>query len=477
MTSTIRKYKGKIPPLAPYTFSETVKRSSSGKIHRFILEIARKVGPIFRLPVPGPRLYLGVVEPSLARRILEGKDLHGDYFSDKSFRYRVLTQITKGFPTMVTKRTLREGWDWSRKGVAPSFSTMNLNKRFPELQSKVAIFMNIMGNFANEGKVVEDISSWMLRLTVDFLTASMFDMDFKTMESERIEDSLGLQFLEYVPIVFKEIGLRRIFNPLRKYWFWDKQVVEANNAIEKIFQIGQTVLDNYRATHTAEEIENDASILGRLACSPYPTEQERVADVVTFLLAGHDTTSYQLSWIIVELGRHPEVVAKLRAELKQVLPEGSDPTKWTPQHLSQLSYLYDVIREGQRLWPSAAITTSREALVDIPYDNGTSAMIIPTGSAIGIHAFAMGRLGIDHPDEFIPERWQDKSQAEKLKELFLPFSYGQRSCVGQNLALLELKLVLACLFSRFDFELVSEVDDHFFITLKPVNANFHVKLC
>eukprot|EP01036_Dinobryon_divergens_P041593 gene41593-55144_t len=82
-------------------------------------------------------------------------------------------------------------------------------------------------------------------------------------------------------------------------------------------------------------------------------------------------------------------------------------------------------------------------------------------------------VNIRQPEEFIPERWQsDDSEADVLKELHVPFASGKRNCIGQNLALWELRLLVATLFRRFEFELVNEVTYDYFLTLKPVDANF-----
>ena len=80
-----------------------------------------------------------------------------------------------------------------------------------------------------------------------------------------------------------------------------------------------------------------------------------------------------------------------------------------------------------------------------------------------------------NPEGFDPDRWApDAADADKLKELFTPFSLGKRNCVGQNLANLETKLVLATLYKSFSFELTSEVVVDYFLTLKPVNAHMRV---
>ena len=80
-----------------------------------------------------------------------------------------------------------------------------------------------------------------------------------------------------------------------------------------------------------------------------------------------------------------------------------------------------------------------------------------------------------NPEGFDPERWApDAVDADKLKELYMPFSLGKRNCVGQNLANLEAKLLLATLYKSFSFELTSEVVVDYFLTLKPVNAHMKV---
>ena len=123
------------------------------------------------------------------------------------------------------------------------------------------------------------------------------------------------------------------------------------------------------------------------------------------MFAGHDTTAYQLSWIIIELARNPECVKKLRVELDAIYPFKSNESKekeeeeekegatgaarvvFTPQHLSQVPYLSMIIKEGMRLWPVTAVGTSRVSNKDIPFKG----KVIPKGSILSITFFAMFR--------------------------------------------------------------------------------------
>lgn len=116
-----------------------------------------------------------------------------------------------------------------------------------------------------------------------------------------------------------------------------------------------------------------------LPCSPYPSDKERVADVTTFLLAGHDTTGYQIAWIIIEVSRHPLVLEKIRAELDMIIPDRSGNVDLTPKLLGQMNYLTMVIREGMRLWPVLPIGSNRIASKDISFKEH----VIPKGATIG----------------------------------------------------------------------------------------------
>ena len=79
------------------------------------------------------------------------------------------------------------------------------------------------------------------------------------------------------------------------------------------------------------------------------------------------------------------------------------------------------------------------------------------------------------PELFDPDRWASGSpDAEKLKENFFPFALGKRNCVGQNLAMLEIKLILASVLRSFRFELISEPGIDYFLTLKPTNVHMKV---
>jgi len=472
-------YGDKLPPFIKHSFGYYVSEFLKGNNHRFQLKCCRESGPIHRLPpMPWllfPNLSIMVCDPTLARLILEGDKNNRE--CEKSDRYKRMQAITAGQPTMGIKSTFgEEGWECSRKAVAPSFSNTNLYKVLPELSKCLNQFNDIIDSHILQDKSLDNIVVWMVALTMDFLAKSMFNCEFNTLHHHAVQNetavkgSEGYEFVTKVDNVIRETMLRQTLNPFRKYQFWNKEISIAKTHAVDVQNISQRVLDKYRREHTAEQTEIDSSIIGHLVKSPYPSDKERVADVTAFMVAGHETTANQTSWLIIELSRHPLVVARIRAELDALFPAGT-AVDFTPQTLSQLHYLTMVIKEGMRLWAVAPIGSSRVVSKDIHYKE----FIIPKGANIGIGQFSILRSGIDRPDEFIPERWAEKNvDAAVLREMNVPFSAGKRGCVGQNLALLQLKLVLSSLFYSYDFELISEVTEFFFLSLKPLNANFKV---
>jgi cytochrome P450 len=170
-------------------------------------------------------------------------------------------------------------------------------------------------------------------------------------------------------------------------------------------------------------------------------------EVLTLLLAGHDTTSLALTWAFVLLANNAEVDAALHADLAAVLG-GRNPTS---ADASQLRYADRVVSETLRLYPTAW-AIGREALRDTsiggqPVRAGTTVVMVP---------WVMHRdpRFYEEPEVFRPDRWEN-GLAERLPRFaYLPFGGGQRVCIGANFAQLEATLLLAAIAQRIRLELL-----------------------
>ncbi|KAM2975522.1 hypothetical protein FF1_001678 [Malus domestica] len=164
--------------------------------------------------------------------------------------------------------------------------------------------------------------------------------------------------------------------------------------------------------------------------------------------AGHESTAVAASWCLMLLALHPEWQARIRAELVQACPDGLPDANSLPQ----LKTMAMVIQEVMRLYPPAAFV-SREALEDTQVGN----MTVPKGVCLWTLIPTLHRdTEIWGPDanEFKPERFTDGvSKACKFPQAYIPFGLGPRTCLGKNLAMVELKVVLSLVISKFSFSL------------------------
>jgi cytochrome P450 len=170
-------------------------------------------------------------------------------------------------------------------------------------------------------------------------------------------------------------------------------------------------------------------------------------EVMTLLLAGHDTTALALTWAWVLLAQHPRAEAKLHTEIDTVL--GGRPP--TAADTFQMSYVEHVVTETLRLYPTAWVI-GREAV----RDTEIGGQPVAKGSTMLISPWVLHRdpRFFDRPDEFDPERWADGLAQRLPRGAYLPFGAGQRVCIGSAFAQLEATLLLATIAQRFKLELM-----------------------
>ena len=213
----------------------------------------------------------------------------------------------------------------------------------------------------------------------------MFGTDHQTMQSST---SRGSFLLREFDIALTEFALKQVYNPFRFLMFWSKEVIRGREAAVTIEKSQQDLLNKYRSEKSPDEIEKDQSILGHLVRSPYPSDTERCADMTTLMIAGQDTTSYTLAWIILEISRNPTVLTQLKKEIDSAVDEGEEQI--SQRMLNSMVYLDQVIKEGMRLWPVTGLGILRQNSKDIQYED----FIIPKGSVCQLCAFTIGRVGI-----------------------------------------------------------------------------------
>ena len=174
-----------------------------------------------------------------------------------------------------------------------------------------------------------------------------------------------------------------------------------------------------------------------------------------FLFSGHDTTSSTICYVLYLLSIHPQVLSRLRAEHDNVLGWNSSQTATliSEDHflLIKLPYTTATIKESMRLFPAASATRSGEPSFTI--DDPRNGLRYPADQSTLIwlvsHATQHDPSLWPRVDEFLPERWLAKESEElhPKRGAWRPFEYGPRSCIGKELSMIELRIVV-CLVAR-----------------------------
>lgn len=184
-------------------------------------------------------------------------------------------------------------------------------------------------------------------------------------------------------------------------------------------------------------------------------------EATTILFAGQDTSAATLSWTLHLLSIYPKVQERLAKELRETLNADQDfvrskDHKITRKMISKLPYLDAVIKESMRLYPVAPFIVRRlKEDIYIPTESNDGAMSLPTGSVALVWIYSLHRNPEfwDRPNAFIPERWIDIDLKDpgQSNGAYMPFASGPRNCLGQPIAHIVIRTILARLIYQFQF--------------------------
>ncbi len=191
-------------------------------------------------------------------------------------------------------------------------------------------------------------------------------------------------------------------------------------------------------------------------------------EVLTIFLAGYETVANALTWTWYLLSQHPEIEAKMHAELNAVLGTGTEARLATLADYPNLRYTEQVFAESMRLYPPAW-AMGRMSTREVTLGEYT----IPAGSHVFFSQYMMGRTPEYFPDplRFDPDRFTPEAKAARQKYTYFPFGGGSRQCIGEAFAWMEGTLSLATLAQRWSFKFIPTfpIELQPKITLRPKN--------
>jgi cytochrome P450 len=411
----------------------------------FLVDTAREYGPVARVSLGLVDAYL-VSQPSGVKRVLQ----------DNSENYG---RETRGFQAL--RMTLGSGlittdgpfWKRQRRLAQPAFH-----------KARLAAFGAIMGQAAHElverlvgraaAKTPVDIVPEMARVTLAILGRSLFSLDLDG-EADAVGRALVVVLRHTIDTVQSLIPVPRALPTPA-----NRRFAAALRTLDRV------VLDSI-AERRRDGIDRGDLLSMLLAARDEETgegmtDQQLRDEVMTLMLAGHETTAMTLSWTLSLLSRNPAARRSLESEVDGVLA-GRLPTT---DDLPRLPYTRMVIEEAMRLYPPAwAVTRSVAA------DDEIDGFAIPAGSITMISPYVTHRdLALwDNPEGFDPERFAPARDADRPRYAYFPFGGGPHLCIGAGFAMMEAPLILATLAQRLRLDLLPghPVQIEPLVTLRP----------
>lgn len=346
-------------------------------------------------------------------------------------------------------------WAHDRKMLDPAFVHMRLEQMFPLMRAAVDDAIARLSGLAPDQVI--DLEAELSHITADIM--------FRTLFSEPIDgrDAAGvfgafMRFQRNAPQFDLQVILKSdpsTPEPLPPALQEDAALLRGLMA---------RLLDARLARLSAGEqfVDFAQAAIDARDDAGQPFSRERLIDqLAVFFLAGHETTASSLAWTMFMLSQSPDVMARLRAEVTQVL--GSEAFQFAD--FKRLPYTRMVFREGLRLYPPAAFLTRRAVKAD-----RLGSYWVKMDSFIVVSPWLVHRHERywNQPGEFNPSRFSEDQPAPKMGT-YIPFGLGPRVCTGATIAQLEASLILSELLRRFEFRMVNvaEVFPITRVTIRP----------
>ena len=363
---------------------------------------------------------------------------------------RVLLEELENYPKSdVTKNLLRpaigeslfiaEGahWRWQRRAAAPVFSHRNVTGLAPVMSAAAEASL---GRVEAAGNRATDIYAEMVRATFD-ITAKVTLSGGNTFSSEEVHKAIDGYIAAAGKLSFFDIlGL-----PM---WVPRPSRVMAGSSLKQMKTIADDAVNSRRTAGAGDVpdlldllLEGEDPETGRAMSTA-----ELRDNLLTFIVAGHETTALTLAWAFYLSAFDQEVQDKARAEAQSAL-QGRTATA---ADLPNLPYCRMIIDEALRLYPPAAIVSRTAQAPDT-----LAGREVRRGDTVMIPIYALHRNALlwDEPDTFRPERFADRKKVDRYA--YLPFGDGPRICIGASFALQEAVIILATLLSKRKFTLVA----------------------
>lgn len=439
---------------------EDIQDLLGGALFKALYKWMVETGPVYLLPTGPVSSFLVISDPEAAKHVLRG--------SDNPQR----PIYVKGLVAEVSKFLFGEGfaisggeeWRLRRRAVGPSlhrgYLEVMIERVFDACSRQLVDEMDKKLTSTDSEKAI-DMEACFSQLTLDVIGKAVFNYDFNSLTTNS-------PLIQAVYTSLKETEQRATdVLPVWKIPFLANFIPRQRKALEAVELIRQTteeLIAKCKAMVEAEEEaaafdqenyinESDPSVLRFLIASREEVSSVQLRDdLLSMLVAGHETTGSVLTWTLYLLVTNPETMKKAQEEIDRVL--GNDDTPMTLAKYQDLKYTMRCINESMRLYPHPPVLL-RRALVQDSLPGGYT---VPAGQDVMISVYNIHHSPAvwEDPEEFRPERFNLDDpipNEQNTNYKYIPFSGGPRKCVGDQFALMEAVVALAIVLKHFSFEL------------------------
>ncbi len=431
-----------------------------------LMQLAREYGPIYQLAFPGNRQAI----------VASGYKLVEELCDESRFDKYVGPALQNARETsgdgLFTARTQEPNWRKAHNILLPYFGTRAMPDYLPKM---VDIAEQLMGKWERLNPDEEiDVAADMTRLTLDTIGLCGFDYRFNSFYRETPHP-----FVQAMMSNLEENQAR-----MRRLPMQDRLMIRKRREFEANRDFMWEMVDHLikDRKEQGERAADNKDLLGFMLTGVDKESGQKLDDLniryqcITFLVAGHETTSGLLSFALYFLLKQPTVMAKAYEEVDRVL--GADPTiPPTFAQVHQLHYVTQILKETLRLWPTAPAFT-RHCYADETIIGGKYKVSKDQGVTVLTPMFHRDKsVWGEDVEEFKPERFSTEAEQVRPANAYKPFGSGQRACIGRTFAMQEAILVLGMILQRFQL-----IDHHHYqlkikqtLTLKPENFTIQVK--
>ena len=385
-------------------------------------------GDTFRFYLGGIKEAIVTTDPAVIQHVL--KTNAENYQKSEIQVKRMGHFLGKGLLT-----THGEAWRTQRRLIQKGFDRKQLDALSSIMQDSLAESLQDFDRQIRLGPV--DIYPHLMKMTFAMVARSLFGARLK-------EEDIDL--VSHTICTVQEFIVRQTIQPYLNPWFAASGDLRKH---EEMRVRADSILMAYIKQRRNQAPDND--LLQNLMDARYSdgegmSDELVLSESMQLLVAGHETSSNGLSWLLYLLSSHPECLERVRQEFDSVL--GDAPLSHAD--VPKFEFTTQVIQEGLRLYPPFWMI-DREAVAD----DRAGEIEIPRGSTVIVYVYGAHHAPRywERPESFEPERFIKANEKLRTPFTYLPFGGGPRVCIGNQYAMLQILMILSDLLRKYDFQL------------------------